>query len=95
MEVLHKYTCLELKSDKADEQDLTQVLRYEDWLARKLAAGDHDMVQSVLVATRFSEGVLEYVANRRRIEEKVVRLITYCIAEENIVLMEHLPTPKR
>lgn len=93
MEVLHKYTCLELKSDNADEQDLTQVLRYEDWLARKLAAGDHDMVQSVLVATRFAEGVLEYVANRRRIEKKVVRLITYRIAEEDIVLMEHLPTP--
>ena len=93
MEVLHKYTCLELKSDKADEQDLTQVLRYEDWLARKLATGDHEMVQSILVATRFSEGVLEYVANRRRIEKKVVRLITYRIAEENIVLMEHLPTP--
>lgn len=93
MDVLHKYTCLELKSDKADEQDLTQVLRYEDWLARKLAAGDHDMVQSVLVATRFTDGVLEYVANRHRIEKKVVRLITYRIEEENIVLVEHLPTP--
>ncbi len=93
MEVLHKYTCLELKSDKADEQDLTQVLRYEDWLARKLAAGDHDMVQSVLVAARFTDGVLEYVANRHRIEKKVVRLITYRIEEENIVLEEHLPMP--
>lgn len=93
MDVLHKYTCLELKSDKADEQDLTQVLRYEDWLARKLAAGDHDMVQSVLVATRFTDGVLEYVANRHRIEKKVLRLITYRIEEENIVLVEQLPTP--
>ncbi len=93
MEVLHKYTCLELKSDKGDEQDLTQVLRYEDWLARKLAAGDHDMVQSVLVAMRFTDGVLEYVANRHRIEKKVVRLITYRIEEENIVLKEHLPIP--
>ena len=51
------------------------------------------MVQSVLVATRFTDGVLEYVANRHRIEKKVLRLITYRIEEENIVLVEQLPTP--
>lgn len=86
IEVLHKYTCLELKADKAEEKDLTQLLRYEDWLARKLAAGDHEMVQSILVATRFTEGAMEYVAKRRRIEEKVVRLISYRVEGENIVL---------
>ena len=91
IEILHKYTCIELKADKADEQDLTQILRYEDWLARKLAAGDHDMVQSVLVANRFTQGTLEYVANRRRIEEKVVRLISYHVEEDGIILEEHLP----
>jgi hypothetical protein len=91
IEILHKYTCIELKAEKADEKDLTQVLRYEDWLARKLAAGDHDMVQSILVATRFSDGALEYVANRRRIEEKVVRLICYHLEDNKVVLEEQCP----
>jgi len=77
IDIAHKYTCLELKADRADEQDLTQVLRYEDWLARKLSGGDHEMVQSILVAFRFTDKLIEYLNNRRRIEEKTIRLITY------------------
>jgi hypothetical protein len=90
IEILHKYTCIELKADKADEQDLTQVLRYEDWISRKLAAGDHEMVQSVLVASKFTEGLLGYIKSRQRIEEKTVRLITYRVLEsgEDILLEE-------
>jgi hypothetical protein len=30
IDVPHKYTCIELKTERADEQDLTQILRYED-----------------------------------------------------------------
>jgi hypothetical protein len=82
IDVLHKYTCIELKADRAAEQDLAQILRYEDWLARKLAAGDSEMIQSILVASRFSDPVLEYVKQRLRIEEKTVRLITYRVADD-------------
>ena len=81
IEILHKYSCIELKVDRASEQDLTQVLRYEDWLARKLAAGDKEMIQSILVARRFTNGVIDYVRNRQRIEEKTVRLIAYRVDE--------------
>jgi hypothetical protein len=81
LEILHKYTCIELKADRATEADLTQVLRYEDWLARRVAAGDNDMVQSILVASRFADGVIDYVRKRQRIEEKTVRLISYSVAK--------------
>lgn len=82
IEVVHKYTCIELKTDRATEQDLAQILRYEDWLSRKLAGGDNDMIQSVLIANRFADDVIAYVTNRQRIEEKTVRLITYCVSED-------------
>lgn len=82
IEVVHKYTCIELKTDRATEQDLAQILRYEDWLSRKLAGGDNDMIQSVLIANRFADDVIDYVTNRQRIEEKTVRLITYCVSED-------------
>jgi len=82
IDVLHKYTCIELKTDRATEQDLAQVLRYEDWLARKLAAGDNEMIQSILVATRFADTVIDYVRNRQRIEEKTVRLISYRVTDD-------------
>jgi hypothetical protein len=82
IDVLHKYTCIELKTDRATDQDLAQVLRYEDWLARKLAAGDNEMIQSVLVASRFADTVIDYIRNRQRIEEKTVRLISYQVADD-------------
>lgn len=82
IDILYKYTCIELKTDRATEQDLAQILRYEDWLARKLAAGDHEMIQSVLVAKRFADPVINYVRNRQRIEEKTVRLITYRVTDD-------------
>ena len=82
IEVPHKYTCVELKPDRATENDLAQVLRYEDWLARKLAAGDKEMIQTILVANSFAEEVTQYVTKRKRIEEKTVRLIAYQVAEE-------------
>jgi hypothetical protein len=92
IDVLHKYTCIELKTDRATEQDLAQILRYEDWLARKLAAGDNEMIQSVLVARRFTEDVINYVKNRQRVEEKTVRLIFYHLADDkqSIKLQEEL-----
>jgi hypothetical protein len=82
IDVVYKYTCIELKKDRATEQDLTQILRYEDWLARKLADGDHEMIQSILIAKRFADDVIDYVKTRRRVEEKTVRLITYRITDE-------------
>lgn len=82
IEILHKYTCIELKVDRATDQDLTQLLRYENWLARKLADGDDEMIQSVLIANRFSESVIDYVSRRRRIEEKTIRLIAYSVSDD-------------
>lgn len=72
------------------EKDLNQIIKYENWLVRKLAAGDNDMVQSVLVALDFQGEVLEYVQRRRLIEEKTVRLIRYRVSEgqDNIILTE-------
>jgi hypothetical protein len=95
IEILHKFTCIELKADRATEQDLRQVLRYEDWLSRRLAAGDNEMIQSILVARRFADPVIAYVKNRRRIEEKTVRLMTYCVADDrqNIELQEECLIP--
>lgn len=82
VDVLYKYTCIELKADRASDKDLAQILRYEDWLARKLASGDKEMIQSILVARRFSSAVVEYVKQRQRIEEKTVRLVSYRVGDD-------------
>jgi len=91
IEVPTKYTCIELKARKATHKDLSQTLRYEDWLARRLAGGDKQMIQSTIIAGSFSDEVREYVSERERIEEKTVRLISYRVSDDKrgITLRSH------
>lgn len=77
IDILHNFTCIELKTDVCVEENLNQIIKYENWLVRKLASGDNEMVQSILVGYDFHDKVLEYVRKRKLIEEKVVRLLRY------------------
>jgi hypothetical protein len=90
VDILHKFTCLELKTGTVTEEDLNQIIMYENWLIRKLAQGDSQMVQSMLVGFDFQDKVLEYVKKRKFIEEKTVRLLKYRVDQEkqDITLME-------
>jgi hypothetical protein len=90
VDILHKFTCMELKTGTVQEEHLNQIIKYENWLTRKLADGDSEMVQSVLVGFDFDERVLEYWRKRRTIEEKTVRLIQYRVNAEktDLVLKE-------
>jgi hypothetical protein len=90
VDILHKFTCIELKTGTCTEEDLNQIIKYENWLVRKLARGDNEMVQSILVAFDFQDQVLEYIQRRKLIEEKVVRLVEYRVAkaQDDIVLSE-------
>lgn len=80
--ILHNFTCIELKTGTVTEADLNQVIMYEKWLVRKLAQGDSQMVQSILVGLHFDEKVLQYRNKRRLIEEKTVRLLKYEVGRE-------------
>lgn len=90
VDILHKYTCIELKTKIADEKDLNQIIKYENWLVRKLANGDSEMVQSILIAFDFDDKVIDYVKKRKLIEEKTVRLITYRVndTKDDVILKE-------
>jgi hypothetical protein len=90
VDILHNFTCMELKTGTATEEDLSQVIKYESWLVRKLADGDSEMIQSILVAFDFDAKVLDYVRRRRLVEAKTVRLLEYRVTErrDDIVLRE-------
>jgi len=93
VDILHNFTCIELKTGICTEENLNQVIKYENWLVRKLASGDNEMVQSILVGFDFDDKVLEYVQKRKLIEEKTVRLLKYRVndAGDDIVLTEVEP----
>ncbi|MFH1382722.1 MAG: EVE domain-containing protein [Chloroflexota bacterium] len=82
IDILHKYTCIELKTGTVSESDLNQIIMYENWLIRKLAQGDSEMVQPILVGFEFQDKVIEYRDKRRAIEEKTVRLLRYHITQD-------------
>lgn len=90
VDILHNFTCIELKTDICVDENLNQIIKYENWLVRKLASGDSEMVQSILVGYDFNDKVLEYVRKRKLIEEKVVRLFKYRVnsSKNDLVLDE-------
>lgn len=87
VDILHKFTCMELKVGVVDEGALNQIIKYENWLTRKLADGDSEMVQSILVGGGFNERVLEFCRKRRAIEEKTVRLVRYRVDRQKTDLV--------
>jgi hypothetical protein len=66
----HNFTCIELKTGTVTEEDLNQIIMYENWLIRKLAGGDNEMVQSILVGFNFDERVISYRAKRNSKDEE-------------------------
>ena len=91
VEILYKFTCIELKTDVVTEENLRQIIKYENWLVRKLAHGDSEMVQSILVGFDFDDKVLSYREKRKLIEEKLVRLIKYRVDKKrNDILLEEI-----
>ncbi len=73
------------------ENDLNQIIRYENWLIRKLADGDSEMIQSILVGFDFDEKVIDYCKKRKAIDEKTIRLIKYKVnPEKNDLILEEL-----
>jgi len=90
IDVLHNFTCIELKTGICTEEDLNQIIKYENWLIRKLAGGDSEMVQSILVGFNFQDKVLDYIRKRKFIEEKTVRLLKYIVIpdQDDIILNE-------
>ena len=96
IDVLHNFTCIELKTGICTEEDLNQIIKYENWLVRKLAGGDNEMVQSMLVGFDFQDKVLEYVEKRKLIEEKTVRLLKYQVnSERNDLILTEVEFDRR
>jgi len=87
VDILHKFTCMELKTGKVTENDFHQIVRYENWLVRKLADGDFEMIQSILVGFDFDDEVLDYARKRQSIEGRSIRLLKYAVNEDHTDLM--------
>lgn len=71
------YDIIEVKRDEFNEDALKQLIGYESWFLQKKVAGDSNMVRTTAIAKSYSEDVVQYVSQRKRIENKPIKLLQY------------------
>lgn len=96
--IAHSYHILELKKDRAAPEDITQALKYVDWVAHKRQGGDYADISAFVVSAGFpdevrdfasSEGQRDYVRPRRPYVTATwqsLYLIEYSVATEGAAI---------
>ena len=82
------YDIIEVKKDKFDEKALSQLISYESWFLQKKVSGDSNMVRTTAIAKSFSSGVIQYVAQRKKIENKPIKLLQYSYINGKLTLVD-------
>ena len=82
-ELRYKYSVVELKKDRADEKDVDQVIRYSKWVAGRLADGENNIVQPVLIAYDFTPSAINK-ARTTDFNDGCVLEIAYRIEDGNV-----------
>lgn len=85
------YDIIEVKKDEFGIDALIQLVSYESWFLQKKVAGDSNMVRTTAIAKSFSSEVIQYVAQRERIESKPIKLLVYRYDKSQLFLSRILP----
>jgi hypothetical protein len=81
------YDIIEVKLDRFDRNALRQLIGYESWFINKRVFGDMNMVRVSAIAKRFDQDVIDYVQQRKIIEEKEIKLLQYLINQAGDVTL--------
>lgn len=71
------YDIIEVKRDEFNEDALSQLISYESWFLQKKVSGDSNMVRATAIAKTYSSEVIQYVSQRKHIENKPIMLLQY------------------
>ncbi len=55
----YKYSVVELKKGTAQPKDVSQIIRYSQWAGSRLANGESEMIQPILIAYNFSDDAIK------------------------------------
>ena len=83
------YSIIELKRDKLDEQGLSQLLMYQDWFLKKRVNGDSRAIRTFAIATKFTDGVINYLKKREELENKKVTLLKYNLVGNKLKIIPY------
>ena len=80
-EIVGSFMIAELKKDKATGDDISQVMRYVDWVCETYTSGDYSMVEAFLVAHSFDlesiNNALDQVARNYVVGVKPPKSVTW------------------
>lgn len=79
----YKYSVVELKKDKALPGDISQLIKYSQWVSGRLANGEVEMVQPILIAHDFSNESIKK-AKAAEFNDKGLILLRYRVEDETI-----------
>jgi len=80
----YKYSVIELKKDKARLKDISQLVRYSQWASGRLAGGEPEMIQPVLIANDFSQDAINKAKNED-FNTRGINLIRYKVMEDSTI----------
>lgn len=83
----YKYSVIELKKDTAKPDDVSQLIRYAQWTSGRLANGEVEMIQPVLIAHDFSEDAIKKSKNAD-FNERGIALVKYKAINEQKIEFE-------
>ena len=82
------YDIVEVKRAEFGEKELSQLIGYESWFLQKKVSGDSNMVRTTAIAKSYAPEVIQYVAQRKRIENKPIKLLVYSYDDGNLKLSD-------
>jgi len=85
----YKYSVAELKKDKATPKDISQLLRYSIWVSGRLAEGEAEMIQPILIAQDFSREVIKK-AKTADFNNRNIVLVKYKAMNEEKIIFENV-----
>jgi hypothetical protein len=80
----YKYSVVELKKDIAQPKDVGQLIRYSQWASGRLANGETEMIQAILVAYDFSDDTVKK-ASTADFNVRGILLFKYKVLNQDIV----------
>lgn len=84
------YDIIEVKREEFDISALTQLISYESWFLQKKISGDSNMLRTTAIAKTFSDDVIQYVKQRKQIENKPIKLLRYFYENAALILKDVL-----
>jgi hypothetical protein len=80
----YRYSVIELKKDTAQAKDIGQLIRYSQWASGRLANGETEMIQPVLIAYNFSKDAVKK-ATTADFNDRGIFLFKYSVQNQDIV----------